>query len=246
MKILGVIPARYASTRFPGKPLALINGKSMIRRVFEQASCCSLLNEVIIATDDERIQDHVRSFGGNVMMTSPDHESGTERCCEVALKTGGDFDVVINIQGDEPFIDPRQIAQVADRFIQREVQIATLVKRMILSTDIENPNVVKVVFDKDMKAICFSRSPIPYFRGKPVAAWTENYNYYGHVGIYGYRTNVLKELVKLPVCTLEKAESLEQLRWMWHGFPIHVSETDFESIAIDSPADLLKITNISG
>ena len=246
MKILGVIPARFASTRFPGKPLTEILGKSMIRRVFEQASRCQFLEEVVVATDDERISDHVSSFGGNVVMTSPDHRSGTERCYEASAKLDGHFDVVINIQGDEPFIDPHQIEQLAACFKQQEIRIATLVKRIINHEDLENPNVVKVTFDKNMKAICFSRSPIPYYRGKPVSSWPESFDYFKHIGIYGYRSEVLMQLVRLQESGLEKAESLEQLRWIWNGYQVHVRETEFESIAIDTPADLLKITNISG
>jgi 3-deoxy-manno-octulosonate cytidylyltransferase (CMP-KDO synthetase) len=246
MKVLGVIPARYASSRFPGKPLAVIQGKSMIRRVFEQASLCSGLDEVIVATEDARIETHVLSFGGKVMMTSPDHGSGTERCAEVAKKTGRDFDVVINIQGDEPFIDPCQISQVAGCFDDPGVQIATLVRKIVRFEDIDDPNVVKVLFDKNQKAICFSRSPIPHDRGKPHSSWINDFDYFKHIGIYGYRGSVLRELVGLPPCRLEKAESLEQLRWIWHGYSIHVRETECESIAIDTPADLLKITNIPG
>ena len=157
-----------------------------------------------------------------------------------------DFDAVINIQGDEPFIDPRQIAQLTECFSNPDIQIATLVKKIINPEDIKNPNVVKVIFDKNKKAICFSRSPIPYDRNKPISSCLMDYDYYKHIGIYGYRADVLQKLISLPVCGLEKVESLEQLRWIWYGYAIQVKETEFESIAIDTPADLLKITNISG
>jgi 3-deoxy-manno-octulosonate cytidylyltransferase (CMP-KDO synthetase) len=247
MKILGVIPARYGSSRFPGKPLVDIQGKPMIRRVYEQAKKCLLLDELIIATDDDRIAACVRSFHGNVMMTPETLNSGTERCHAVASNLPGNpqFDVVINIQGDEPFIDPQQISQLAGCFLSDEVIIGTLVKRIIQPDDLSNPNVVKVVFDLNHKALYFSRHPIPYLRGTEPADWLKAANYYKHIGIYGYRTGTLKSITRLPASPLEQAESLEQLRWLENGFSIHVKETDYESIAIDTPGDLLNITNIS-
>ncbi|MEI6455168.1 MAG: 3-deoxy-manno-octulosonate cytidylyltransferase [bacterium] len=248
MKILGIIPARYESTRFPGKPLVVIDGKTMIRRVYEQSVSCPLLDKVIIATDDTVIENHVTSFGGNVMMTKKQHKSGTERCSEVAAmleRKGEGFDVIINIQGDEPFIDPGQITQVCECFTNPEVRIATLVKRIKTESEVADPNVVKVVFDKDHRALYFSRSAIPYNRGKEHGSWTGASAYYRHVGIYGYRTGVLQEIVRLDPSPLEEAESLEQLRWLGHGIAVHVGETEFESVSIDTPADLLKITNKS-
>jgi 3-deoxy-manno-octulosonate cytidylyltransferase (CMP-KDO synthetase) len=247
MKILGIIPARYASSRFPGKPLAEINGKPMIRRVYEQALRCPALDMLIVATDDARISDCVRSFGGNVMMTPETLSSGTERCNAVALsiEDGESFDAVINIQGDEPFIDPGQISELAALFSKRDVLIGTLCKKIILPEELANPNVVKVVFDRNHKALYFSRHAIPYLRGTGITGWLRETNYYKHVGIYGYRRETLREITLLPVASLEKAESLEQLRWLENGFAIHVGETEYESIAIDTPADLLKITNIS-
>jgi 3-deoxy-manno-octulosonate cytidylyltransferase (CMP-KDO synthetase) len=247
MKILGILPARYASSRFPGKPLAEIRGKPMIRRVYEQALKCSLLNEVVIATDDNRIADCARSFNGNVILTPDTLNSGTERCNAVVetLTGGAGFDVVINIQGDEPFIDPQQIAELAGMFHDKDLLIGTLVKRIIRPEDLSDPNVVKVVFDKNYRALYFSRHAIPYRRGSEITEWYREGNYYKHVGIYGYRTGTLSEITRLPVSSLEKAESLEQLRWLENGYAIHVRETDFESIAIDTPEDLLKITNIS-
>jgi 3-deoxy-manno-octulosonate cytidylyltransferase (CMP-KDO synthetase) len=246
MKILGVIPARYGSSRFPGKPLANIMGNPMIRRVYEQAKKCILLDELIVATDDERIAACITSFGGNVMMTPATLNSGTERCNAVVQNLEGDpgFDVVINIQGDEPFIDPQQISQLAGCFLSDQVLIGTLVKRITKHDDLTNPNVVKVVFNKNNQALYFSRHTIPYSRRNETADWMKETNYYKHIGIYGYRTDVLKKITGLPVSQLEQAESLEQLRWLENGYTIHVRETDYESIAIDTPADLLKITNI--
>jgi 3-deoxy-manno-octulosonate cytidylyltransferase (CMP-KDO synthetase) len=247
MKILGVIPARYGSSRFPGKPLTDIQGKPMIQRVYEQAKKCILLDHLIVATDDERISDCITSFGGNVMMTPVSLNSGTERCNAVLQQLSGkeDFDVVINIQGDEPFIDPEQISQLAGCFLSEKIVIGTLVKKIIHPDELGNPNVVKVVFDRNNRALYFSRHAIPFSRGEDLQNWLEGAGYYKHIGIYGYRTGLLDILTRLPATPLEMAESLEQLRWLEHGYPVHVRETDFESIAIDTPGDLLKITNIS-
>jgi 3-deoxy-manno-octulosonate cytidylyltransferase (CMP-KDO synthetase) len=247
MKILGVIPARYGSSRFPGKPLANILGKPMIQRVYEQAKKCLLLDDLIVATDDERIAACIRSFSGNVMMTPETLNSGTERCNAVILnlQAGKDFDVVINIQGDEPFIDPQQIAQLAGCFLSENVLIGTLVKKITQVEDLNNPNIVKVVFDTDHRALYFSRQAIPYLRGSEPRDWLHVTDYFKHIGIYGYRTAILNKITQLPVSPLETAESLEQLRWLGNGYPVHVKETDYESVAIDTPADLLKITNNS-
>jgi 3-deoxy-manno-octulosonate cytidylyltransferase (CMP-KDO synthetase) len=248
MKILGIIPARYASTRFPGKPLALIDGKSMIRRVYEQCQECRDLSRIIVATDSQAIMTHVAGFGGEVVMTSDKHHSGTERCAEVMekIRIGRGYvkpDAVINIQGDEPFIEPAQISEVVSAFSDSSVMVATLAKKITSTEDVLDPNVVKVAFSGDHRALYFSRSPIPFFRNYPPTKWLEHGTIYRHVGIYGYRPDVLDQLVKLPVSILEKAESLEQLRWLEAGCAITVKETDFETIAIDTPADLLKITN---
>jgi len=248
MKILGIIPARYASTRFPGKPLFVIGGKSMIQRVYEQSSRCTSLDRVIVATDHELIEKHVAFFGGNVIMTGSHHQSGTERCAEVLSKLAGrneTYDAVVNIQGDEPYIDPRQIDQVVRCFDREEVLIATLAKKILLETELNDPNVVKVIFGINNQAIYFSRSVIPFTQGKEKPDWIHASDYYKHIGIYGYRTNILQALVRLRTSPLEKAESLEQLRWLENGFPVYVQETVYESIAIDTPSDLLKITNIS-
>ena len=247
MNILGIIPARYSSSRFPGKPLAMIGEKSMICRVYEQALKCKSLSGVIIATDHKAIEDHVREFGGNVMMTSPDHSSGTERCREVlerlTIVQKDFYDGVINIQGDEPFIDPIQIGEVAECLSRPGVQIATLVKKFVSNEESDNPNVVKVVFDNQFRALYFSRSPIPYFRGNGIGDFPDQQVCFKHIGIYGYRVSILFKLCELPVSPLEKAESLEQLRWLENGYPVHVRETELETMAIDTPSDLLKITN---
>lgn len=240
MKILGIIPARYASSRFPGKPLVDIAGKSMIQRVYEQAKKCVDLSEVIVATDDERIFDHVTSFGGVAVMTSPDHASGTDRCAEVALKHP-QYDVIINIQGDEPYIDPLQISKLAACFTTTYTQIATLVKKVRTEEELLNPNSPKVVISNLGDAIYFSRSPLPHIRGEEQQNWLEHYTYFKHIGIYGYRADILQHITKLPVSSLEKAESLEQLRWIENGYRIKVAETELETHAIDTPGDLLNL-----
>lgn len=246
MRILGVIPARYASTRFPGKPLVIISGKSMIQRVYEQAMKCRQLEAVYVATDHETIYNHVLTFGGKVLMTGKHHRSGTERCHEALHKLEEQqqfFDAVINIQGDEPFIDPAQVDQVAEAFSETGTAIVTLVKPIQRAEAISDPNVVKVVVRQDGEALYFSRSPIPHVRGVGVADWINKTTHLEHVGIYGYSASVLKALVKLPPSELEQSESLEQLRWLEHGYRINTKMTTIENISIDIPEDLLKITN---
>jgi 3-deoxy-manno-octulosonate cytidylyltransferase (CMP-KDO synthetase) len=240
MKILGVIPARYASTRFPGKPLVDIGGMTMLQRVYEQAKKSPLLHEVIVATDDDRIFDHVTGFGGKVMMTADTHQSGTDRCAEVSLAYPL-YDVVINIQGDEPFIDPEQITKLASCFKIPGIQLATLVKRVKDEAELHNPNSPKVIVNALSEAVYFSRSALPHIRGQEPQNWLEFYPYFKHIGIYGYRADVLQLITKLPVSSLEKAESLEQLRWIENGYRIKVAETDLETHAIDTPEDLLKL-----
>lgn len=237
MKILGIIPARYASSRFPGKPLVDIGGKSMIQRVYEQAKKCDHLSEVIVATDDARIFDHVEAFGGVAVMSSPNHQSGTDRCAEVA-QAHPQYDVVINVQGDEPYIDPEQITKLAVCFTAPGVQIATLIKRVATEQELHNTNSPKVVVNKLSEAVYFSRSPLPHIRGQEPQNWLQYYPYFKHIGIYGYRADVLQQITKLPVSSLEKAESLEQLRWIENGYRIKVAETELETYAIDTPADL--------
>ncbi len=239
MKILGVIPARYASTRFPAKALADIGGKPMVQRVYEQASKSSFLDKVVIATDHKAIMDAANSFGGNVCMTNENHQSGTDRCNEVVKKESG-FDYIINIQGDEPFIDPQQIDSLA-ALLDGETQLATLVKRIDDDREIFDSNVVKCVFGTDGNALYFSRSPIPFNRNKEQKYWSKNHNYYKHIGIYAYRVDILDQVTRLSQSILEKTESLEQLRWLENGFNIKVAETNIQSVGIDTPADLEKI-----
>jgi 3-deoxy-manno-octulosonate cytidylyltransferase (CMP-KDO synthetase) len=244
MNILGIIPARYASTRFPGKPMVDIAGKSMIQRVYEQAKKCTSLTEVIVATDDDRIFDHVTNLGGVAVMTAPDHQSGTDRCAEVALQHP-QYDVIINIQGDEPYIDPEQITKVAACFTSADVQLATLIKKIQSLDELNNPNSPKVIINKLAEAIYFSRTPLPYLRGHEPGEWLSYYTYFKHIGIYGYRADVLQQVTKLPVSSLEKAESLEQLRWIENGYRIKVAETELETHAIDIPEDLDKLLKLN-
>jgi 3-deoxy-manno-octulosonate cytidylyltransferase (CMP-KDO synthetase) len=246
MKFVGIIPSRYASTRLPGKPLIKIHGKTMINHVYQRALSCKDLSEVVVATDDKRIFDEVEGFGGKVMMTSPNHRSGTERCNEVAtiMTSNGELsfdDVVINIQGDEPFIDPLQISLIANCFKTKEVEIATLAKQIVRKEDLFDPNIVKVIINEFNNAIYFSRSPLPYVSGKVQNEWTKVQNYYKHIGIYAYRIKTLDEICKLKPTLIEVSESLEQLRWIANEFKINVKITDIDTIGIDTPEDLLKL-----
>ena len=240
---LGIIPARFHSTRFPGKPLADIGGKPMIRRVYEQAS--HVLDHVVVATDDERIADAVRSFNGRVVLTSTEHKTGTDRCSEalehIATKNKIKTDVVINIQGDEPFIQPSQIQDLMACFTDPETQIATMVKAIDSNDELFNPNIPKVVLNREGTALYFSRSPIPHLRDKDRSAWISLHTFYKHIGIYAYRADVLREITLLEPSKLELAESLEQNRWLENGYRIRASVTEYESISIDTPEDLKKI-----
>jgi 3-deoxy-manno-octulosonate cytidylyltransferase (CMP-KDO synthetase) len=240
MKVLGLIPARYASTRFPGKPLVDIGGKSMIQRVYEQALKCGVLNDVFVATDDERIYYYVINFGGKAVMTADTHPSGTDRCAEVASQHP-EYDVVINIQGDEPFIDPGQISKVAGCFDEPGTQLATLIKKINTTEELYNLSTPKVIINTYNEAIYFSRSPIPHARGVEPQQWLFHNTYYKHIGIYGYKSDVLQQITQLPVSPLEKAESLEQLRWIENGYRIKTALTDMESHAVDVPEDLEKL-----
>ncbi|MCQ2237876.1 MAG: 3-deoxy-manno-octulosonate cytidylyltransferase [Bacteroidaceae bacterium] len=239
MKFLGIIPARYASTRFPAKPLAMLGGKTVIQRVYEQV--VSTLQDAVVATDDERIEAAVLAFGGKVVMTSPNHKSGTDRCYEALTKTPGDFDVVVNIQGDEPFIQPSQLQSIMDCFQDPETQIATLVKPFKPEDGLaalENVNSPKVVLNQRSQALYFSRSIIPFTRNRERQDWLAGHTYYKHIGLYAYRTEVLRQITSLPQSPLELAESLEQLRWLENGYVIKVGMTDVETIGIDTPQDL--------
>lgn len=236
MKFIGIIPARYSSSRFPGKPLAILGGKPVIEHVYRQVS--SVMEDVFVATDDQRIYDAVVAFGGKAIMTRSDHKSGTDRICEALEKVGGSFDVVINIQGDEPFIQKSQLETVMQCFDDPRTQIATLGKPFESMEAVENPNSPKIVLDNDGYALYFSRSVIPFVRGKEHEEWLSHFPYLKHIGLYAYRTEVLMEISKLPQSTLELAESLEQLRWLQNGYKIKVGLTDVETIGIDTPEDL--------
>ncbi|MCC9168396.1 3-deoxy-manno-octulosonate cytidylyltransferase [Pontibacter harenae] len=244
MDILGIIPARYASTRFPGKPLVDIQGKSMIQRVYEQAKQAQSLAEVLVATDDERILNHVQGFGGKAILTAEHHQSGTDRCYEALRLHGHPFSHVINIQGDEPFIKPEQIDLLASCLKNSDAQLATLIKKVNNAEELFNPNSPKVVVNKANEAIYFSRQPIPYCRNIPNDIWHQQHTYYKHIGIYAYRTDVLEQITQLPPSPLELAESLEQLRWIENGFRILTAVTEFETFGIDTPEDLEKVKDL--
>lgn len=236
---IGIIPARYASTRFPGKPLADLGGMTVIERVYRRASAA--LPEVAVATDDRRIFDTVEAFGGKAVMTSPDHRSGTDRCREAYDNLGSTADVVINIQGDEPFIDPSQLRQLAGCFDDESVEIATLARPFPPSkpfAELENPNTPKVALSPNMDALLFSRSVIPFLRGVDKAEWPSRHQFYTHIGLYAYRAGALREITRLPQSPLELAESLEQLRWLENGYRVRVAVSECPTIGIDTPADL--------
>ena len=238
MKYIAVIPARYASTRFPGKPLAVLGGKTVIQRVYEQAA--NVLSEAYVATDDKRIFNAVEAFGGRAVMTRADHKSGTVRIEEAVEKIATDADVIINIQGDEPFIQPSQIKTLMHLFDDPETQIGTLGKPFETMDAVENPNSPKIVTDRRGFALCFSRSIIPYIRGVDQKEWLGHYPFLKHLGVYAYRREVLAEVTRLPQSPLEKAESLEQLRWLENGYRIRVGITEMETVGIDTPDDLIR------
>ena len=241
MKFIGIIPARYASTRFPAKPLAILGGKTVIQRVYEQV--VGVLDEAYVATDDVRIEEAVKAFGGKVVMTSVDHKSGTDRCYEAFCKVGSGYDVIVNIQGDEPFIQRSQLEAIKACFEDDATQIATLVKPFTPEDGfdaLENVNSPKVVVNRNMNALYFSRSIIPYQRNKEKIEWLSGHTYYKHIGLYAYRAAVLKKITALPQSSLELAESLEQLRWLENGYTIKVGITTVETIGIDTPQDLVR------
>jgi 3-deoxy-manno-octulosonate cytidylyltransferase (CMP-KDO synthetase) len=245
---VGIIPARYASSRFPGKPLALIGNKPMIQRVYEQAG--KSLDLVYVATDDKRIYEAVLNFSGKAIMTSPDHQSGTDRCAEAVTliknESGISPDIVINIQGDEPFIKPEQINLLKLCFTSESVEIATLIRKVEKGEDIFNPNQPKVIINTEGNALYFSRAAIPYMRDTEISKWSEKHVYYKHIGLYAYRTQVLKKITLLPRSPLEISESLEQNRWLENGFNIRTAVTLWESIGIDTPDDLEKAKLLLG
>jgi 3-deoxy-manno-octulosonate cytidylyltransferase (CMP-KDO synthetase) len=244
--IAGIIPARYASTRFPGKSLIDIHGKSMIQRVYEEAAKSASLDKLVVATDDVRILDHVRSFGGEAVMTGADHPSGTDRCWDALQQLGEGYKYVINIQGDEPFIDPAQIDELAAILQDGTVELATQMIPVNNHEELFDPGEVKIVLNTKMEALYFSRMVIPFIKGVDQKEWHKHHQYYRHVGMYAYRMDVLQRITKLPVSALEKAESLEQLRWLENGFSIKCVTTRFESHCIDTPEDIEKVLKRMG
>ena len=241
--ILGIIPARYASSRFPGKPLIDILGKSMIQRVYEQAKKSSFLSEVIVATDDERIYKHVKSFGGKAVYTKEEHPSGTDRCFEALQQISGNFDYVINVQGDEPFIDPSQIDLLCE-VCNGNTELATLIIPVDSHEVLFDMGEVKVTLNKNQEALYFSRMVIPFIKGKPEVEWHKHHSYFRHVGMYAYRKDVLEEVTKLEQSSLENAESLEQLRWLENGYKVKCVITSFDSHCIDTPEDIDKVIRL--
>lgn len=242
--IVGIIPARYASTRFPGKPLIDIEGKTMLQRVYEQASKSKLLSKVVVATDDERIYTHVKSFGGEVVMTASHHPSGTDRCMDALLQLKEDFRYVINIQGDEPFIEPEQIDELATVLHDGTTELATQMIAVDSYDMLFDKGEVKIVLNTSNEALYFSRMVIPFIKGVEEKEWHKHHKYYRHVGMYAYRKDVLEQITQLPVSALEKAESLEQLRWIENGFTIKCVVTTYESHCIDTPEDVMKVINL--
>jgi 3-deoxy-manno-octulosonate cytidylyltransferase (CMP-KDO synthetase) len=243
MSIIGIIPARYASTRFPGKPLAEIKGKSMLRRVYEQTAKAKLLDKIIVATDDARIAAHAKEFGANVVLTRADHPSGTDRCFEAYQLNAEPFDYVINIQGDEPFLDPAQIDSLAET-CDGTVEIATQMIRCSSHAVLFDRGEVKIVLNAHREALYFSRSVIPFIKNKDEKEWHSHFDYYRHVGMYAYRADTLEKITRLKLSALESAESLEQLRWLENGYKIKCVETSFDSHCVDTPEDIEKVLHL--
>ncbi len=237
MKILGIIPSRYGSTRFPGKPLVDIKGKSMIWRVYEQSAKSGLIDKLIVATDDSRIYHEITSRGGEAVMTSTEHKNGTERCVEALEKSGTEYDYVINIQGDEPFMKPEHIDKLAI-LLDGTTEIATLVTNIKDERTLWNEGVAKVILNKDKEVLYFSRQVIPFLKGYATREWPGRFPFYKHVSLYGYRSDILKTISTLPPSPLETAESLEQLRWLENGYRIKADVTDYHGVSIDTPEDL--------
>lgn len=242
--IAGIIPARYGSTRFPGKSLIDIKGKSMIQRVYEQAAKSTALQTLVVATDDDRILQHVRSFGGEAIMTASNHPSGTDRCWDALQQLTGDYQYVINIQGDEPFIDPAQIDELAAILKDGDVELATQMIPVSTHDELFDKGEVKIVLNDKMEALYFSRMVIPFVKGVDENEWHKHFQYYRHVGMYAYRRDILEQITKLPVGTLEQAESLEQLRWLQCGYKIKCAITRYESHCIDTPEDVEKVLKL--
>ena len=243
MSIIGIIPARFASTRFPGKPLTIIQGKSMLQRVYEQTLKANLLDEVIVATDDARITEHAKGFGAKVVLTNTEHPSGTDRCFEAYKLNGKQFEYVINVQGDEPFLDPMQINSLAS-VCNGTVEIATQMIKCTSHEVLFDRGEVKIVLNTNKEALYFSRSVIPFIKNKEEKEWHKHFDYYRHVGMYAYRVDMLEKITRLKPSALENAESLEQLRWLEHGYKITCSETSFDSHCIDTPEDVEKVIRL--
>lgn len=237
--ILGIIPARYASQRLPGKPLASIEGISMIERVYRQVEACSQLDRLVVATDDPRILDHVNSFGGEAQMTSPEHPSGTDRCAEIVQKIEGDYSVILNIQGDLPFLPTEMISRLIACFEDGQAQIATLARPIEQVSELRDDTLAKIALSTEQDALYFSRGPVPYLRDIPSEDWLNHASYYKHIGIYGFRKSVLEHVTQLPPSPLEKAEKLEQLRWLSH-YRIRVGLVQLDTLSVDTPEDLQK------
>ena len=237
-KVLAIIPARFGSTRFPGKPLADMAGMPMIRRVYNQVKKCEEISDVVVATDHEGIFRTVLQFGGKAIMTSASCVSGTDRCAEALSLLDGDWDVLVNVQGDEPFIDPAQLSELLRCMERPGAAIATLVRGIHREEDLFNPNVVKAVMDENGKALFFSRNPVPFVRGEEKSSWLSKARFFRHIGLYAFRPEILHEIALLPPGKLELAESLEQLRWLEAGYRIEAGETLFDSPGIDTPEDL--------
>lgn len=244
--IAAIIPARYGSSRFPGKPLVAIQGKTMLQRVYEQTSQSKLVNKVVVATDDKRIFDHVVSFGGNVVMTATDHPSGTDRCWDALQQLEERYEYVINVQGDEPFIEPAQIDELAAVLQDGTTELATQMIAVDSHEILFDKGEVKIVLNTKNEALFFSRMVIPFIKGVEEKDWHTQHNYFRHVGMYAYRADILKEITKMPVSSLEKAESLEQLRWLENGYKIKCVLTTFDSHCIDSPEDIEKVLKLKG
>lgn len=243
MKILGIIPARYASSRFPGKMLAIINGKSMVKRVYEQSIQSTYMKKVIVATDDARIKAECESFGAQVVMTRPEHPSGTDRCFEAYTQLDEVYDFVVNIQGDEPFIRPEQIDTLIS-CLTPDTELSTLIKKIDHQNILWSSGNVKVTFNTQMEALYFSRQVIPHLRGVPTEEWLDKQPYYEHVGLYAYRTDILKAITTLQPSSLELAESLEQLRWLENGYKIKVQPTQWDSFCVETPEDLITANSL--
>jgi 3-deoxy-manno-octulosonate cytidylyltransferase (CMP-KDO synthetase) len=245
--ILAIIPARFSSTRFPGKPLADLGGKTIIERVYTRVSGCKEISEILVATDDDRIRNAVEAFGGNAMMTSPNCLSGTDRCAEILEKTPGmNPDLILNVQGDEPFIQPAQLSALIVQMKASGADIGTLVQKIGDEADIHNPNVVKAVVSSTGRALYFSRSMIPFVRDAGGRSLLESVDFFRHIGLYAYLPNVLRRISALPPGKLELAENLEQLRWLEAGYSISTAITAFDSIGIDTPADLENARKLLG